>query len=466
MLPLRRWRRQSTVVFVLCLLGSLLLLAAVLYKLEDMGRAALVGAMVPVLILLALWWMSWVGGVLAQNTPNTARLVPGHVGRLRQVLAGGWLLVGLSLCALFGWAFGLSWFAQLALALGLVLLAVTARFPWLWAVLWIPPTFGWWWVEQAGTHEAVTAARHWVNGQPVIALLPTLVVGLLVMPALVTARGHAPLPRSMPADGWSGRPRSADQHALTAAVGAWLRRQGMWLYRWRLRRLCAQPQRAPVARALLVLGSLHWTSQATAAIAVVLVYAILVGLLVAVGVAPWPGFQRSSLQSAAMAVMYFSVSPLVQSPGLLRSRREQALLVLVPGLPRGPALSRALALRLSLSFGISWGLASVVALGIVGLEGEASRSVQALVFGTPPFVALYWRDWARVSPQGGLRAAMLVALLIFSGMLLGWVLRTTAPPWPVPAAASLALTAGLLAWRWHRLGRLPAAWPAGRLSTV
>jgi hypothetical protein len=435
MLPLRRWQRRRSGLLAAALLAALLLSLASW----------------TVLVLLVLAWLVFTGSLLAQNTRHAAHLVPGFARQLRLVLAAGWLVAVLLQSALLHWGFGRGLTLQLWCALGLVGSAVTVRYPWSWLVLWIPLTFAGWWLRLLPVRDTITALQAWAVAQPVTAWLATLVLGLAVLPTLVAGRGQAT------------RPARHGPPALWRGLADFLRRQGMRLYHWRMRRLCARPGRAPVARALLVLGSAHWTSQATAALVVAATATLVVAALWASGLIPWPGMRRAQFIGAALGLMSFAVNPLLQSvAGLLRTRREQALLVLLPGLPRGPAFNRALALQLSLSFGIAWAGATVLALALVGLEGQVSRVVQAVTFGILPFVAWFWRDWSRLSTQTAGRTLLPVAAMMATVLLLAWALKHSSLGLPALAVSSFALTAALLAWGWRRAGRLPQAWPVAR----
>ncbi len=414
--------------------------------------------------LLVVLWMSFVGELMALNSRTAAALVPGHVQRLRELAGAGWLVFVL-VVGVAGWAlFGLGAPQRLALAILLVLLAATVRYPWSWLVLWVLPSFSWWWMPLAGVRELAAAFSAWVLGSPVTATLATLALGLASMAALVEGRGQASPRRSAVRDGWSGQPSAQEMPAWARAIGAWMRRQGMRLYHVHRRRLCARPGHAPEARVLLLLGGAHWTGQVTAALVMLVVTLIIFGLLFATGVLPAPGMQRYHFVGMSLGLMSFALNPLLQMPaGLLRSRREQALLALVPGLPRGAALGRALALRMTLHHLVAWALASSVAMAIVGTgSGDASHLVAAVVFTLLPFCATLWRDWSAVSPHGGLRVVLLLAGMLATGGLLFTGLRGGQLALAFVAPASVLLTVALLAWQWRRLGPLPGPLPASR----
>lgn len=414
--------------------------------------------------LLLVLWLSFVGEVMALNSRTAAALVPGHVQRLRELIGAGWLLfaAGVGAAAAALWSLALA--SLLTLSLLMVLLAAMVRYPSTWVVGWVVPAFSWWWMQLRPVRAVAGAVDGWVAASPAVAALATLVFGLWALVSLIDGRGQGSGQRSTVRDGWSGHAKAPDMPAWASAIGAWMRRQGMRLYHVHRRRLCARPGHAPEARVLLLLGGAHWTGQVTAALVVMAVLAIVFGLLFGFGVFPAPGMQRLHFVGMSLGLMSFALNPLLQMPaGMLRSRREQALLALVPGLPRGAALGRRLALRMTLHHLVAWALASALAMAIVGIgSGDASHIVAAVVFGLLPFCSLLWRDWSAVSPHGGLRVVLQVAGMVLTVALLFVLLRGGEGRLAPVAAASIASTGALLAWRWRRLGTLPGPLPAAR----
>src|ERR1700756_2302947 len=118
----------AIVVIVLCLAAPAGLLVWSLVAEASLApelryRAAVSGAIAAVALLIAAWMML-VGNLLQQNQPAMARLVPGHVARLRTALLVAWALGVLAIAAGPGFVFGdpLAW--GCAAAAGLALLAV------------------------------------------------------------------------------------------------------------------------------------------------------------------------------------------------------------------------------------------------------------------------------------------------------------------------------------------------------
>lgn len=135
---------------------------------------------------------------------------------------------------------------------------------------------------------------------------------------------------------------------------------------------------------------------------------------------------------------------LAQWPAMLwATRREQALLRLLPGTPQGVALNRWLALQLS------------------GLQALTAAPFLVL---SPLAVLTLWRDWPRLgAPQGVFSTAMLPVIAGVTAAAYAWVTGSCQGAGPL-ALRVLPLWLALAAWRWRVLGSKPAAWPVGRLA--
>jgi len=184
---------------------------------------------------------------------------------------------------------------------------------------------------------------------------------------------------------------------------------------------------------------------------------------------------------------------LVAGPALRRTRREQALLRLVPGAPGTAQLNRALGRSwagqqlLLLAAAVLLGLALCALLDPQGLAHlGALRPLAYAALALPFGPLLLWRDWARVPVQDGLYLLVLLALAAAElalaaaawwafGLLGGAGDAAGAAPagggllvaqrWPLALLASgLIVSAALLPWLWRRLMRAPVAWPGGRLA--
>jgi len=150
-------------------------------------------------------------------------------------------------------------------------------------------------------------------------------------------------------------------------------------------------------------------------------------------------------------------------PGALwASRREQALLVLLPGMPQGAALNRAVAWRQMRQF--LWVLATLLPALAVIVWADIALSALAYLAITLPMSAWLWRDVSRLRASRPFAVFGPLLLCVVAGVLSQFLLSRQPGallPWLM---AVLTLTAGLLTWRWRRLSRLPQALPAGRLA--
>jgi len=463
LLPLRSACRRTQ------WLGSAGLLFGTLglpWVLRALGLGRIADRLAPVLLgtLILVAWCGYVGALLRQNEPNAARLVPGQVRRLQQVLLGAWVSTTLLTGAL-GWAlFGFDLPALLTAALTLIALAWTVRQPALWSVLWVLPAFAWWWTQLEPVRWLVR--QWWWLGQtqPLIAALLTLLLAVLLVPAAVQT-GGARHSRS------HGRREASRRAAAAGGLGtsswrsgagwmAWLQRQTSRPYRAWMGFLCARPPRSPMARAMLGLGpSAHWTSQAAVALFIAVVALGSLALLMALV----PAFERSHLLGPSLGLMSFAVSPVLQArTSLHQSRREQALLALLPGVPRGAALNLALARRLSAHQLIAWAIGSAVAMALTHGVASATLVVHSVVFVSLPFVLLVWRDWSQAPAPSASATAWVVLAMVVGSMGVVSLRRADLVGVEIVALVSVGLTLGVGAWRYAVLARAPAAWPTGR----
>jgi hypothetical protein len=225
----------------------------------------------------------------------------------------------------------------------------------------------------------------------------------------------------------------------------------------------AKPHAGSVmARAQVVLfGNHHWVRQLAGLVVLQLV--VLLGFV-------W----ANSTTSLAQALVASHASISIGLVGIITaavigirsvvwgSRREQALLVLLPGMPQGRALNQALARQQIKHYLLMWA-ASLPAFAGLAYWAQAPQ-VWGIAAAALPLAALLWRDVSRLrapSPEGGMwlyLLSMAVALLMM--LLLRWQ-----PLLLVPAVVCLlAVTAAMLTWRWRRVSQWPQALPAGRLA--
>ncbi len=428
--------------------------------------------------LLVVWAVQF-AALLRLDHPHPARFVVGHGRALRAAALGLWL----ALVALVGVAATLALqqpggeptraLLLVVMAAGATFLCVAMALRWwvLWLVMWfVFPFFGHPWVRAALQPVVVFLRDHW-QAQPV---LWTVLALLAMATTLVNLFGRADAThtrtyarresfRKIASAGAAGR-----KPAL-AAYGRWGELLGApfrhladaWLAHV-TRRAC--PERASVmARAEVVLhGAQHWVGQLGSMVVVQLV--VLSALYVLMrSVAPdlpkpWAGAQVGmGIGLASMAI-----APLISLPAALwGSRREQALLVLLPGMPQGAALNRALAWQQMTHFARVW-VAALPALVAVAWWSN-SLLVWAFAAAALPPSVLLCRDVSRLRAPGAQVALLFVlftGLCVVSLLLDRWQ-SALLLPW---ALGMVLLTAALLAWRWRKLAHWPPALPAGRLA--
>jgi hypothetical protein len=137
-------------------------------------------------------------------------------------------------------------------------------------------------------------------------------------------------------------------------------------------------------------------------------------------------------------------------------------MLLLPGMPRGHALNRMLAVRHLRHAFIAWLLAAVSAVALP-YPNKDVLFIGSFYLGALVLLPMVITDWARIQPPNVMRA--------FTGLLLPLVapaIGLGAVHWlhtPVDAVALAAVVyCGLvLAVRWRRLAAFAQAFPAGRL---
>lgn len=457
------------------LIAALVLLpsAASLLLIEGPARWGLPAGLA--LMVLHIGWMVIAGSLLTQNTPTAARFVPGHVHTLRAAGLLGWAAVTAAsslLLHLFIPATLLSWQAGLLGSAAAVTFTMwSTRIWWLWFVLifW-GPLMGALAPDLEGLLHAARAL--WVEHKHL-----SLAAGLLGFAALVPAafghgdaahrRAYARLNRlqEMQRMFYEGRQATPSQafvslerfsRPFNAAIAAW--REHV------LRRADNTSTASVLTRAEIVLhANQHWVYQLLTAMTVVASLVLMLGAVVAWTSAPWQDLIRHGAFGIAVGLGSMAVNPMLARAMLWQTRREQALLQLLPGMPQGPALNRGvawLALRQAL-------LASLLA-GLLILPLCRVSDQWGLLW--LPLMAVPWSVWtatrspAHMRLPTGMRAMLpVMAYYLSAGLAYLGTERLGLPMVPL-AVGLLALSAAWGAWRWRQLDRQPTALPAGRLS--
>ncbi len=405
-------------------------------------------------------WCLLVGSLLLQNQPAAARLVPGHVGRLREVLLLAWALASvLVTAALMAGGLGLALAWPLA-AGGLALLGLLVR----WPLGWIPVSllpFPWAWLLPAGT---------WAEGIALLQQHPLRVVALsaLIVPMVLAGvlgdGGRAHRARHARAERWREMARSDGSWQASGKVGGLGGLMNL-PYQRQLQKWSAARGPGTVApRLMLGLGpAVHWTVQFSGAV-------LYGGILLLVGLCSlwipvsFPDFLRAGSFGLTIGLMSALLAPLTSlGRALDRSRAEQGLLVLLPGVPRGRALNRLLARQWLLQFGLTWCGGLAVAVAVMAYSAAPRELLLPFLLAYLLPIATVWRDWSR-QPRGG-RGGTPVVLAVVLTAFFGYALYRWqgVPLWGI-AAAQLALAAAVGGWGWRLQMSAPSALPVGRLA--
>ncbi|HEV6965945.1 hypothetical protein [Roseateles sp.] len=464
MAPWARWLLWMSALLACCLC---------IYFLPQTTPVVITGAG---LLMIVATWMIVVGSLLLQNHPHAARLVPGHARRLREVALAVWVLSSLA-AALLLWTV-----ARLPVSLPAVWLPMAALFALTaWAVrqwmLWFLLSFGPALFFGAGLDRRLAplwqALRALWEAQtlPVLALV---LLGLGWAVARLFGDGDA---AHLEAYACWARLRRASRDGVGSKRGdaGAFGRPGEWLARpfdraaaaWLRHTLAtARPDEASVMqRAEIVLhGQQHWLRQALGTLFALGLAAL--GFLFAFTMAgkDLQGHWQQGAYGMAIGLASMGFNPGFSLPNMLwHSRREQALLRLLPGMPLGARQNRAMAWMQLRQCLVAWTLTTAALAGLAHATGDTSLLCLALG-------ALPLSPGALLRPPARMKApsAWTVALPIFGFLVLGWGLYAMQKHWSVPlpllAAASVAATLAVGAWCWRRAVRAPDALPAGRCA--
>ncbi len=419
------------------------------------------------LLGLAGVWFLLVYGVLSQNSPHAARLVPGHLQRLRWTLMLGWLVVISAAAALHAWSGKVPFEARLGwTALALAALGLSLRWPMLWLSFWAVPSLG---------AAPLTALMTAVGGLPgpggptAVAVAMLLGLGWVQVRCLLGTGNAAHLRRHGRARAWTRM--AARGGGVPAEAGAFMHRLAHAVslpYRSALRRLSVPASTSPPwPRLMLAFGpQADWRTHLMWAALVCAGLVALMLVLRAQGRLPEDDWPFATLFGPLIGLMSLSINPVTTVlMGAARTAREQALLALLPGVPRGPALNRGLAGRWLGRFLLSWALGSAACLAFVSWASPGWRpDCTVALFGLLPMAVAMMPSLPHLSTRPGPRQFLVGALFIAGPLLSVTLSRWVGLPPPAVVALMAAGTALGVAWRWQALARGPSAFPAGRLA--
>ena len=479
-----QWQRNEASLWTLRLYGLLVGLLLVLpaglalvWLPPATGWAAVAGLTA---LGMALLWGLQFGALLRLDHPHTAHAVPGQPLALRTAALGLWL--GLVLLAALATALGAALLGRSAaasgsgmaigLATGMLYVALALRWWWAWLLLWLVGSLGGalvpWSVMAQPTGWLL---RVW-QAQPLgVTAAVLLAQGLVLVSLFGSGDAHHAKAyrqrermRSITAAGIAG------QKPTLAAYGRWGERLGrphQCLADAWLAHVCrrATPQPASVmARAEVVLhGAQHWVRHLAALLLVQVLLAAVLGAVLWLAPVGADALFTHGETGLTIGITSMALSTVVSLPGALWvSRREQALLVLLPGMPQGAALNRAVAWRQLRQ--CLWICLGLLPFSVVLAWNGLGLALLAYGLAVLPTVAWMWRDPSRMQPPQAMASVVPVVLCLLVGTLSVWALRQWPGllwPWVM---GMLLVTAGLLAWRWRRLPQQPQALPAGRLA--
>lgn len=401
-----------------------------------------------------------------QNQPALARLVPGHVRRLRAAQGASWLTLSLAHAIPHAHSLGPALFA---VGVGAWVQAMLMTMAGARMRVWLPMLLGSFGLIGVLTAALVKLKEASLNG-------PGLAVALTLAACAVAALTTLGLCRLIRTGADAHRERYANLKplfSLKAASGEARVQVGLptwWMgaldvvYRRVWRQLLAAPTPAnSVARfGLLAIKQGHWARQvlSIAVFALVVIAPSVPGFLAAGRGEPLDAWMVSQGKFVAFAFLLMGVVWLNDGVDLRAGRQEHALLVLLPGLPPAAQMARAWVTYRLRGFLITWAGSWGTALLVVAATGPQWLGHVALLaslgLGFSFALAAKW------AVTGGAHQRKDWLLLLPIALLGLWVYLGLAPG-AAAVFVLLSIAAGWV-WLWPRIGRRPSPFPAGRLE--
>ncbi len=441
-------------------------------------------------VLLGIAWAYLAASVLEQNRAVAARLVPGHVRALRRVMGAGWAVTAAGMTALVAPLVGMLLRLQLpglalaeptllvlagaALVAGVVAAAVRWQQVWL-VACFTPVTLSALAQTRWGPLLGSALLAAW-QAAPWPLAVAAVVAGVVLCIRTIQAGGSAHArnydARKERLTRLHRRAIGVDEPPSCDGLFGRFARLRMQPFQWWMRRLNARPETSPMARLALAAGpGAHWTTQF---VNLALLVAGAVVVVVGVAMAADQNLASALLNGWAVGgVFAFTIPALQAAMRLHRQQREQALLVLLPGVPRGAALNRALSLRFTAQFLSTWliGLAVLMPALRAASWLDAGGAFDTLSnFAWPAALSMLlpvgpalWRRWARMAPPTQLSSLRIFGLPALASVGAFALAQRGVVTHGEIAAAFIAVSLAWCALRWLRMGREPTAFPVGRL---
>ncbi len=428
---------------------------------------------VALVTLVFAWWTVAVANLLDQNRAVLARLVPGHVLRLRVALVVAWALASVLIVLPMAGAFGHAMICAAAAGPALAIVAVALRWPGVWVLGAFAPLP---WVFEWPPVLALDAfvREQWV-AQPLAITLTVAAMSVVLLVALVQAGGRHHIASDLVQRDRRKRFKMRDlgQQPYAAAKGSVIGQPYFAWWRWSL----ARPGGSTFGRLMLGLGpALHWTSLVGGLVGSALGVAGIFAIFELVA-----AFHPTARAMAPDLIGYASTGlvlgllapPLQVQSRLQQTRREQALLALLPGVPQGAALSRRLAWQFNAQLTMAVVGAVLVLVSMRTVLHVLHPSVPTpwvddlarwLPIGALPLAVFLWRPWSRLGASSSLAALVPVTLAGFVVAAIAMGRAYDVYDASTVAAVVMLPAAAWCAFRWWRMGREPRSLPAGRLA--
>ncbi|MBL8306391.1 MAG: hypothetical protein JNM33_06820 [Rubrivivax sp.] len=401
------------------------------------------------LVLLTVLWWSTVEGLVLQNRPDLARLLPGQLRVLRGTLLAHALVFVLAGTGCVALLLGLRPAWPWMVAVTMLLMAWLVRSAWLWLPLSLAPLSVPWLPVGPLTWAGWVTASPW-------SVQAALAGALLLMLMLVLGDGGAAHRKSYERQRrWALLTRAQSEGRPVSAVSLGPVMRGLarcftWPLamhrRWLLRR--PAPDNALTRLDLGLLAGGQWPM-----LAWLMLLIVGGGMGAVMMLVMWasPDTDLVRIVDAArigLCAGAFNLlcTPLLQRPAALCSRRrEQALLVLLPGVPVGAELAARLEARWRREHLAMWALVSAPVL-LVAAQGSPGTLSFAAAFSACCLPLVWLSQWRHRRARG---TATGFALWMAAPSL-GILPAALAESALVPAWASLAtgvLVYALCAWR-------------------
>ncbi|HEY0953517.1 MAG TPA: hypothetical protein VGE36_02080 [Roseateles sp.] len=419
-------------------------------------------------------WMAVSYSLLEQNHPTAARTVPGHLPTLRRAALLGWaLFTALDTVLLLLLVPAPGFWPLLLLCSGFLtaFLLWTTRLVWLWflAILLSPLSIalgGW----LAPARQAL--ASLWDTHTYAVLAACLLLQAWLVLGAF--ANGNARHQARYATQVLMRRAMQMQMEGKAPAINSWApferlarpyaRVLSAWLQLVLDRADNTRP-RSVMARAEIVLhGQQHWLRYTLTMGTILAVVLMVFTLVLATTDAELGVVLKHGSFGMGIGIASAGLNPgLMLTSSLWASRREQALLCLLPGMPRGEALNIAIA-RLQWRDFIVGGLLTTALLFALGLAAGNQLLLSLPLAALPVAACMLTRRPALLRPPTSMTAvAPSFAFLTLAGLCHALAAQQIVPLWALGLVLA-GVTAALLAWRWPQLAAAPAALPAGRLA--